>query len=128
MALNAMRMRVLWVGAMALLLVAAVYWGGTAIFGVQTAISIEWGIDQDLAGSAVEVDGKEAGKLEKYGQATRTAFPVSPGKHTVRIVTDAYECPPREVEVTRGERLHLLLDFEDFTDSKGRLSPRIAFR
>jgi len=61
-------------------------------------------------------------------QATRTAFPVSPGKHTVRIVTDAYECPPREVEVTRGERLHLLLDFEDFTDSKGRLSPRIAFR
>jgi hypothetical protein len=112
----------------ALLLIVAVYWGGTAIFGVETAISIEWGIDQDLAGSPVEVDGKDAGKLEKYGQATRTGFPVSPGKHTVRVVTDAFDCPPREVEVKRGERLHLILEIEDYTNAQGGISQRIAFR
>jgi PEGA domain len=128
MYLNAMRMRLLWVGAMVLLLIFAVYYGGSAVFGIQTAISIEWGIDQDLVGSVVEVDGKAVGKLEKYGQATRTGFPVSPGKHTVRLVTDAYECPPREVEVKRGERLHLLLDFEDYTNAQGGISPRITFR
>jgi hypothetical protein len=128
MYLNAMRMRLLWIGAMVLLLIFAAYWGGSAIFGVQTAISIEWGIEQDLVGSPVEIDGKAAGKLEKYGQATRTGFPVSPGKHTVRVVTDIFPCPPHDVEVKRGERLHLLLDIEDYNSPEGGLSPRITFR
>jgi hypothetical protein len=128
MQLNAMRMRLLWVGAMALLLIFAVSCGGSSIFGVSTAISIEWGIDQDLAGSSVEVDGKPVGKLEKYGQATRTVFPVDPGKHTIHVVTGMFECPQHEVEVRRGERLHLLLEIEDYTNAQGALSPRITFR
>ena len=128
MQVDAMRMRLLWMGAMALLLVFAVYWGGSAVFGVSTAISIEWGIEPDLAGSDVEVDGKVVGNLEKYGQATRNAFPVSPGKHTVRVVSDAFACPPREFELKRGERLHLLLEIEEYANAQGGISPRITFR
>jgi len=113
---------------MALLLVFAVYWGGSAVFGVSTAISIEWGIEPDLAGSDVEVDGKVVGNLEKYGQATRNAFPVSPGKHTVRVISDSFACPPHEVELKHGERLHLLLEIEESVNAQGGTSPQITFR
>jgi hypothetical protein len=128
MYLNAMRMRLLWVGAMVILLLFALYWGGTSIFGPGTAVSIEWGIEPNLVGSRVEIDGRDAGKLEKFGQATRTAFPVSAGEHTVRVITEGFDCPPYKVELKRGERRHLLLDFEDAADAKGAMTSRITFR
>ena len=128
MYLNAMRMRLLWAGAMVLILVFALYWGGSAVFGVQTAISIEWGIEPDLVGSRVEVDGKPVGKLEKFGQATRTGFPVGTGKHTVRVVSEIFECPPHEITLKRGERLHLWLDIEESMSAGGGLEPRLTFR
>ena len=128
MYLNAMRMRLLWVGAMVILLLFAVYWGGSAVFGPQTGISIEWGVEPDLVGAVVEVDGRPVGKLEKFGQATRTGFPVGTGKHTVRVVTEMFECRPFEVTLKRGERLHLLLDVEELAGAAGALHPSLTFR
>ena len=128
MYLNAMRMRLMWVGAMAFLLLFGLYFGGTAIFGPGTAVSIEWGIEPNLVGSEVEIDGRVVGKLEKFGQATRTAFPVGKGEHTVRVVAQGMDCPPYKVELKRGERRHLLLDFEDAVDAKGAMMTRLTFR
>lgn len=54
-------------GAMVLIMLFALYWGGPAIFGSSAAISIEWGIEPNLVGSDVEIDGKVVGKLEKFG-------------------------------------------------------------
>lgn len=52
---------------MVLIMLFALYWGGPAIFGSSAAISIEWGIEPNLVGSDVEIDGKVVGKLEKFG-------------------------------------------------------------
>jgi hypothetical protein len=124
MYLNAMRMRLMWVGAMVILVLFAVYWGGSAIFGPQTGISIEWGVEPDLVGSTVEVDGKPVGKLEKFGQATHTGFPVGTGKHTVRVVTEMFECRPFEVTLKRGERLHLCSTSRSSPAPREPLQPR----
>jgi hypothetical protein len=36
--------------------------------------------------------------------------------------------PPYKVELKRGERRHLLLDFEDAVDAKGTKATRLTFR
>src|SRR5437870_4699897 len=79
-----MKTRSDWLAAVAVLLL--VMHVAACMGDTRPKIIIEWGIaPEELEGLEVEIDGKVAGKLQKFGEATRTAFPVSKGDHTVRI-------------------------------------------
>lgn len=103
MFLNSWRVRMGAIAAGAILAIAWVTCGGSLFPSSQGRILIEFGSNADgFAGLDVEIDGTIAGKLERIGQATRTAFPVDPGTHQVRVVDPQFDSTPVPIEVQGG--------------------------
>ena len=129
MFINSWRFRIGVIGA-ALVLVSVhlVLTGGQLFPGSRPGILIEFGVDpQLLEGVPVEIDGHVVGQLKRYGQSTRTAFDVSRGEHTIRILCSGFECQPAKVSTTMpGQRVMLLVDIGETVDPKGR--PIITLR
>ena len=102
------------------------YFSGTA----KGKIVILWGAyTEEFEGLPVEIDGKIAGKLEKYGSNPRTAFPVSKGEHQVRLIHPRLECPPVTVKVgAAGIDSTLMPEIGESVDAKGVSKAIISFR
>ena len=85
-------------------------------------VLIEWGVSPEtFEGADVEIDGKVVGKLQKFGAATRTAFPVDKGDHTVRVLHPKFDCEPFHYDaVLNGDKLFLLLDFAETQSPSGK--------
>lgn len=115
MFLNSWRMRLGAAGAGLVLALVWVIWGGSSIFpGSDCKVLIEFGSDPEFAGLRVEVDGRDAGPLERIGAATRTAFPVACGTHRVRVLHPEYDAADLQVDVTiPGVATMLLLEHAD---------------
>jgi uncharacterized protein (DUF1684 family) len=127
MKLNALHMRFGAIAAGIILLVL----GARAFFpSAKSYVSIEFGADPDtFAGAPVEIDGQAVGKLERTGQATRIAFPVDKGEHTIRVVHPNFECAvTRFAARGSGDKLHMLLDVQDSVDATGRMKPTLMLR
>ena len=122
MFLNSWRIRLGAMGAGIVLMVTWMVWGGSMLPGSEPRVLIEFGADPDqFAGLDVEIDGQVAGKLEQIGQATRTAFKVSPGAHTVRVLHPEFGCRPAEVTAdTPGMSTMLLLDHDEMPGPDSR--------
>ena len=121
MELNLPRLRLGLACAGIVLLIAWKVFGGST--GPEPGILIEFGSDPErFAGLAVEVDGRVVGTLERIGQATRTAFPVEPGEHTVLVRDPELPCAPARVTVADGGiKATLLLEHDEGADASGRL-------
>lgn len=128
MFLNLSRLRLGAMVAGLLLVVAWFAFGGKT--GTETRISIEFGTDPDsLVGAEVEIDGKPVGKLERIGRATRYAFEVDPGEHTVRVVQPGFDGRPARVRVEGpGQALMLLAEIEPSYDPGGSGRPVLVLR
>jgi len=122
MFLNALRIRLGLIAAGIIITVAYMLCGGSVLPGNQARILIEFGSDADrFAGLDVEIDGAIAGKLERVGQATRTAFPVEPGIHQVRVVGPAYDSRPVPIDAPNpGLSTMVLLEYDDVRGTGGR--------
>ena len=88
----------------------------------QARILIEFGSDPDhFTGLEVEIDGRVAGQLQTIGQATRTAFPVEPGAHQVRVVGPAFDSDPATIDAPdAGMSRMVLLGWAEAPASNGR--------
>jgi hypothetical protein len=130
MFLNSWRLRLGAIGAGAVLLLFVYAMTGTLFPGSRPGILIEFGSDPEtFAGLPVEIDGKVAGKLERFGQATRTGFEVAGGTHTVRVVHPTLDCRPVTVDAKLpGIKTMLLLEYDDGVDASGRMKPRLVLR
>ena len=126
MKLNALHMRFGAIAAGFLLLVL----GGRAMFSSSDSrVLIEFGADVDgFEGLPVEIDGKMVGKLQRTGQATRMAFPIENGEHTVRVVHPQMECEATRVRVKPNAKVYLQLDVMDGADAAGRLKNTLVLR
>ena len=93
-------------------------------------IVIEWGIaPEELEGAMVEIDGRIAGKLTKFGAATRTAFAVEKGDHTIRIVHPRHGTEAVRVStLLRAQRVMLLADYRDVAGTDGSLKTVLTLR
>jgi hypothetical protein len=122
MFLNALRIRLGLIAAGIIVTAAYMLCGGSLLPGSEARILIEFGTDPDqFAGLDVEIDGAVAGKLERIGQATRTAFPVEPGIHQVRVVGPAFDSRPVPIEAANpGMSTMVLLEYGESPD--GRLA------
>jgi len=113
MFLNVMKVRAVLAVAGLVVLVGYLAMGGS--FGGKSSIVIEFGMyPEEFTGCEVEIDGKVVGKLQKFGQATRNAFKVKDGKHTVRIVHP--EIASAEITVDTGvgaRQAMVILDFQN---------------
>jgi hypothetical protein len=126
MQLNALHMRFGAIAAGILLMIGLAVCHGSPFGAPDAMVSIEFGADPDaLAGLPVEIDGKLVGKLERIGQATRNAFPVEEGKHRVRLVAANLRCEPVEVNVKKGLKAYLIVEYDE---SSAIDKPSIALR
>ena len=91
-------------------------------------VVIEWGAyPEEFEGKTVEIDGKPAGELKKFGEATRTAFLVDKGNHLVRVVHPGFDCPPVKVAAElSGQRIMLLLEVGEMMSTTGK--PQLTLR
>lgn len=128
MFLNALRIRIGLVVAGALMAVGYAAFGHSLFPSTQARILIEFGSDPDnFAGLDVEIDGRVVGQLERIGQATRTAFPVEPGTHQVRVTGPAFDSAPTPIEAPHsGMSTMVLLEYSDAPTAGGR--PSLALR
>lgn len=112
MFLNVFKVRA--VLAVAGMVVLAAYFAMGGSFGSKSSIVIEFGMYPDeFIGSEVEIDGQVAGELKMFGNATRTAFQVKDGKHTVRIRHPEYASEEWKVDSGVGGRnVMIVLDFQ----------------
>jgi len=68
----------------------------------------------EFIGSEVEIDGEVAGELKMFGNATRTAFQVKDGKHTVKIRHPEYASEEWKIDSGVGGRnVMIILDFQN---------------
>ncbi len=103
---------------------------GTLIPGTESGVIINFGTYPELfEGQEVLVDGRVAGRLERFGQSPRKGFALRKGAHTIEIRHPLFSCEPLELtaEMAKG-RPQYMLDIEERSDTVGRLSPRIVFR
>jgi len=116
--------------AVAGLVVLGGYLAAGGGFGSKSTISIEYGMyPREFAGLQVEIDGKVVGTLKGFGNATRTAFAVKDGRHTVRVLHPDLECLPRTVTSGAGGRnVMLILDYRDRAAPDGSLQTVLAFQ
>jgi K+-transporting ATPase A subunit len=128
MFLNSWRIRLGMIGAGVVLAIAWVMCGGSLFPSSQGKILIEFGANPDgFAGCDVEIDGRIAGKLERFGQATRTAFPVDPGTHQVRVVDPQFDSTPVPIEAPGGGMSTMvLLEMGDVPGPSGK--PQVVLR
>lgn len=121
MFLNALRIRIGLVVVGIIMTAAWMLCGGSPLPGSQARILIEFGSDPDqFAGLDVEIDGAIVGKLERVGQATRTAFPVKPGTHQVRVVGPAYDSRAVPIDAPNpGLSTMVLLEYDDGYSTSG---------
>ena len=112
MQLNALHMRLGAIAAGILLVGFFIVSGGS--FGDENVIQLDFSLyPEDFEGSGVEIDGELVGTLERFGQAMRSGFEVSPGEHAVRIAHPRFDCDPIRVRLERpGEKIRIMLDFE----------------
>ena len=122
MYLNALRIRLGLIAAGIIITAAYMLCGGSLLPGREARILIEFGTDPDqFTGLDVEIDGAVVGKLERIGQATRTAFPVKPGIHQVRVVGPAYDSRPVPIEAPNpGLSTMVLLEYDGGYSASGR--------
>ena len=87
---------------------------------------IEFGMyPEEFIGCDVEIDGKVVGKLEMFGPATRTAFGVKDGKHTIRVIHPEFICDAETITSgAGGSSVMLILDFMGERDGQ----PVIGFQ
>jgi hypothetical protein len=112
--LNAWHLRLGAIGACVVLALAWMARGGSVFPGSDCKVLIEFGSDPEFAGLHVEVDGQDAGPLERIGAMTRTAFPVSCGTHRVRVLHPEYDPADLQVEAKiPGVATMLLLEHAD---------------
>jgi hypothetical protein len=93
-------------------------------------IVIEWGIaPEELEGLEVEIDGKIAGKLARFGEATRTAFAVDKGEHRIRIVHPTRTCETVKVDAALAtQRVMLIADFRESVSTQGAMTTVLTLR
>ena len=82
-------------------------------FGASNSVMIEFGMyPEEFEGCDVEIDGKVVGKLQMFGQATRSAFGVKDGKHTIRVIHPEFVCDSHIITSgVGGSSVMLILDF-----------------
>lgn len=98
MFLNSWRMRLGAIGAGILLGIAWMIWVESPLPGSECKVLVEFGSDPGaFAGMEVESDGRVVGRLEPFGRATRTAFPVTCGMHRIEVRDPQYDSTPIEV-------------------------------
>jgi len=128
MFLSALRIRIGMAVAGVLMAVGWAAFGHSLLPSTQARILIEFGADPDrFTGLDVEIDGHIAGQLERVGQATRTAFPVEPGTHQVRVVGPAFDSAPAPIEARHsGMSTMVLLEYSESPGAGGR--PALTLR
>ncbi len=95
----------------------------------QPRISIEFGMIPELEGATVLVDGRPVGKLERTGQATRIAFPVSKGVHEVTIRDSRFACEPIKVKCELdAQKIRLMAEIADRVGTDGSIRQMIVLR
>ena len=82
-------------------------------FGATNSVTIEFGMyPEEFEGCDVEIDGKVAGKLQMFGQATRTAFAVKDGRHSIRVIHPEFASDSHTITSGGGgSSVMLILDF-----------------
>jgi len=128
MFLNALNMRLALIATGILLVGAYLLMGGS--LGASPIVSIEFGTDpQQFEGLEVEIDGQVVGKLKMFGQATRSGFEVSKGIHSVRVLHPQLSCEPARVATElEGQKVMLLLEYQDTYDPRGGSKPGLILR
>ena len=128
MFLSALRIRIGMVVAGGLLAVGWASFGHALFPSTQARILIEFGGDPDsFTGLDVEIDGRVVGHLERVGQATRTAFPVEPGTHHVRVIGPAFDSAPAPIDAPEpGMSTMVLLEYSESPGTTGR--PALTLR
>ncbi len=128
MFLNIFKVRVALAVAGLVVLVGYMAAGGG--FGPKSTISIEYGMyPREFAGLRVEIDGRVVGTLKGFGSATRTAFEVKDGRHTVRVLHPELDSMSRTVTSgTGGRNVMLILDYQDRSAPDGSLETVLAFQ
>lgn len=130
MYLNSWGIRLGIIGAALVLLLFYLLWGGELFPGTKPGILIEFGSDPDeFVGLPVEIDGKIVGKLERFGQATRTGFTTTKGPHIVRVVSPNIPCEPLKIDnLLPGMKRMLLLEYDEVSDGSGRMKQVLLLR
>jgi hypothetical protein len=128
MFLSALRIRIGMVVAGILMAIGWAAFGHSLFPSTQARILIEFGGDpESFAGLEVEIDGRLAGQLERIGQSTRTAFPVEPGRHQVRVTGPAFDSAPTPIDAPHpGRTTTVLLEYSEVPGSNGR--PALTLR
>ena len=127
MQLNALHMRFGLIAAGAVVLGLYLLTGRS--LGQPEVIQLDFAMYADvLEGADVEIDGHVVGRLESVGQLPRSGFPVSAGKHVVRVLKTPYASDRVEVDVSRGAKVRLMLDLVEHSDATGRMTTSIAAR
>lgn len=128
MFLNVFKVRLAMALAGIIVLVGYVAAGGS--FGGKSSIIIDFGMySRDLEGARVEIDGEVAGTLQMFGQATRTAFAVKDGEHTVRILhPDLAGHPQTVITGVGGRDVMLIADIFEMRGEDGEVRATIGFQ
>ncbi len=111
MFLNVFKIRAIMVIAGIVVMIGYFAMGGS--FGATNSVMIEFGMyPEEFEGCDVEIDGKVAGKLQMFGQATRTAFAVKDGRHSIRVIHPEFASDSRTITSgAGGSSVMLILDF-----------------
>jgi hypothetical protein len=99
-------------------------------FAAQPVVQIEYGAYPEVfQGMSVEIDGKPSGILQPSGDAHRTGFTVTEGRHTIRVVHPLYVSLERSVDVPAGGKpVRLVLDLQPTFDTRGQMKTAIGFQ
>lgn len=129
MQLNAFRIRLALMGGGLIMFLIYIAMGGQIGPGRNGTIQIEYGAyPERFTGLDVEIDGKVAGALKPFGSATRTGFLVAEGEHRVRVIDPSMPSQSRDVHVTSGQGVLLILDVVDAYARDGTAKPMIGFQ
>jgi len=91
-------------------------------FEPKPTIVIEWGMyPSEFEGLEIEIDREVVGRLERFGENHRTAFPVRKGTHVVRVLHPELKCKPVKVVADNSTvRYRFMLDIAHGVGRDGR--------